>query len=335
MEELVQKIKRNSVIMLLLLTGAVFLFLKYLVPLLSPIILAMLFVTIFGPLLQKLQRLHLHRQVGAVLLMVVALSVLAILLYLLCRWIWQGLPEAMRLAEGWKAKLPDWADDLLDFGLTELKKGALDLERGVLGGALHYTGKAAAFGGYLVTFVIATILLAKDYDEMMNGLLEREDCHLLLSVICSVIRYIATYVKAQVVIMGVIGAQCCLVLCVAGISQGFFWGILAGLLDALPFIGTGVVLTPLAIAQIIEGRIGVAILCAVLYVSCILTREMMEPKLIGKKMGIRPIAVLISLYVGIRLFGVAGIIKGPLGFVIIWETWRRTNISMTKIEQIK
>ena len=48
----------------------------------------------------------------------------------------------------------------------------------------------------------------------------------------------------------------------------------------------------------------------------------MEPRLIGRKIGVSPIAVLVSLYAGIRLFGVWGIIKGPLGFVLIYETYR-------------
>ena len=321
MEDLFQKLKCNSAVILLLLTGAVFLFLKYLSPLLSPVIVAMLFVTIFGPLLQKLQKLHLHRQVGAALLLIAACMMIAGLGWLLFKWIWNGFPRLMEMAEDWKDALPRWADGWLDFGMAELKKGTMDLEKGLLGGAIKYTGKVAALGGYLVTFLIATILLAKDYDEMMNRLLEREDCHVLLSVVCSVIKYIATYMKAQGVIMSVIALLCALTLSLVGIPQGVLWGILAGLLDALPFIGTGVVLTPLGVTQILEGKIWVAVICAILYVSCIFIREILEPKLIGQKMGIRPIFVLLSLYAGIRLFGVSGIIKGPLGFIIIWETW--------------
>ena len=322
MEQFFQKIRQNMVLMLLLLTGAVFLFLKFLSPLLSPILAAMLFVTIFGPLLQKLQRLHLNRQVGAVLLLLLALLVSALILWVLGRWIYGGYPRVMAQAEAWKQKLPDWADRWVDLGLFELKRNAAELEKGMLGGALRYAGRAAALGGYLVTFLIAVILLAKDYDEVMNRLLDREDCHLLLSVICGVIRYIATYVKAQGVIMAVIAGLCAIVLTAAGVRQGILFGLLAGVLDALPFIGTGVVLMPLGAFHVLEGNLRVSIICVFLYVSCILLRELLEPRLIGKRMGVRPVFILISLYVGIRLFGIAGIIKGPLGFVILRETWQ-------------
>ena len=316
------KWKNNDTLLLLLITGAVFLFLKYLVAFLSPVVLAMLFLTIFGPLLQKLQKLHLHRQIGAVLLLAVALLVLVGICWFLGYYAWKEVPRLMAQAEGWKTKLPDWADGWVDLGLKELRRSALEAEREMLGGAIRYAGKVAALGGWLVTFLIAVILLAKDYDELMNRLLAREDCHLLLSVTCGVIRHIASYVKAQGVIMTIIALTCVIVLGIARVSQGLFWGILAGTLDALPFIGTGVVLVPLALANFLEGKTGAAAACLVLYVACIFLRETLEPKLIGKKIGVRPILILISLYAGIRLFGVAGIVKGPLGFMIIWVTWQ-------------
>lgn len=335
MEEVFRKLRHNSAVMLLLLTGAVFLFLKFLAPLLSPVILAMLFLTIFGPLLQKLQKRGIYRQVGAVLLLLLATSALVGILLLLARWAWKGLPDLMTQAKSWEQKLPGWAYGWVDHSLSELQKNALGIEREVLSGAVKYVGRFAALGGYLITFLITVILLAKDYDELMNRLLEREDCHLLLSVICGVIRYVATYVKAQGMIMTIIACLSAFVLKILGISQGIFLGVLAGVLDALPFIGTGVVLVPLALIQGMEGKLGVAAGCLILYVTCIFLRELLEPRLIGKRIGVRPVLVLISLYVGIKLFGVTGIIKGPLGFMIMWVTWQNLdgNKKMTKFKQ--
>ena len=48
-------------------------------------------------------------------------------------------------------------------------------------------------------------------------------------------------------------------------------------------------------------------------------REFLEPKLIGKKVGIYPIAILLSVYAGVKLFGLGGILKGPLGLVMIYQ----------------
>lgn len=303
------KIKGNHLYLLLFLIVMVFLFLKYLVPLVAPLLMAMLFVTIFGPLLQKLQaRFFLHRQVSVVILLLFAAVVLFFTGWLLLNWVINSMPEWLEIIGRFKNP---WTEKLS--GL---------LSQGALSKSANYIRGLGSFGGFFVTFFIGTVLLAKDYDRIMNRLLEREDCRVLLEVICGVIRYIAIFVKAQFVIMLSIAGAAAVVLTVAGIPKGVLWGILAGVLDALPFVGTGIVLLPLGVLQVMQGKMIRAVTCAMLYIVCVILREMLEPKLIGKQMGVPPIAVLLSLYVGIELFGVAGILKGPLGYVIIRESYR-------------
>lgn len=339
---MLEKVKKSKILILFLLTGAVFFFLKYIAPLVAPALTAMLFVTIFGPTLQKLQkRLHLHRQVGAVLLLSVAVVFLAMLVWVLFSWIVGSLP-------GWIANLENLEQEisvivhnvcetvgetmgvdsayLEETVLTRIREGfdyfQLETVPDVLSQSLTYVRAAASLGGFLIVFVIATVLLAKDYDAIMNRLLDREEYHVLLEIICGIIRYIATYVRAQIIIMACIATAAALVLGISGIRQGVLWGILAGLMDALPFVGTGIVLVPLAIAQLFVGDYVRAAACVVLYVGCTFFRELLEPRLIGRRLGVSPIAVLLSLYVGIQLFGIWGIVKGPLGFVIIYQAYR-------------
>lgn len=331
----------KKVIVLLLVTGAVYFFLQYLTPLLAPVLLAMLFVTIFGPMMQRMNlRLRFPRPLSAIVLLSIATVLLAGLLWVLVSWVLGSLPEWIRTMEAQEqewldvvcglcrsvgeiigvdaAYLEDTVSGRLQEGLDSLQENILP---GMLSQSMQYVRWFAELGGFLVTFLIASVLLAKDYDGIMNRLLDQEACHVLLDVICGIVRYIATFVKAQGIIMTLIAATAAVTLGIAGIKHGILWGILAGILDALPFIGTGVVLVPLGIIQILEGSWGRALICVILYVVCIFLREILEPRLIGRKIGVSPVAVLVSLYAGIRLFGVWGIIKGPLGFVLIYETY--------------
>lgn len=334
MTEVLQKYK---VLTWLLIIGAVYFFLAYLVPLLGPILVAMLFVTMAGPLLQRLQiRLHVNRQVGAVLLLLLALSGIGIIVWLLLSWGIGSLPRLTLWLEHWELQLSALTGSLCDtvgkaIGidsqyLEEQLQGQIagvvdylqeEAVPNLLSSSLTYMGRIASGIGFLVTFLIVSILLAKEYDEIMNRLLDREDCHILLEVICGMIRYIATFVKAQLILMALIGALAAVVLAFAGVEYGALWGILAGILDALPFIGTGIVLVPLAVVQLLAGRIGQAVVCLVLYAGCAFLREWLEPRLIGKKAGIPPVAVVVSVYAGIRLFGLSGILKGPLGLMMV------------------
>jgi predicted PurR-regulated permease PerM len=78
----------------------------------------------------------------------------------------------------------------------------------------------------------------------------------------------------------------------------------------------------LAFIQLINGTYFKAIGCLVLYAVCAFIRELIEPRLIGGKVGIWPVAILLAVYAGIQLFGLMGIVKGPISLVIICETYR-------------
>ncbi len=340
-DSMIEKWKNNRLIVLLLLTGAVYFFLKVLVPLTAPILTAMLFVTMFGPLLQKMQsRLKIHRQVGAVLLLLLACVFLGVLIWVLFSWIVGSLPGWIKSLDTLEGELfvvihrlcqtvgrairidSEYLEETI---FSSIREGIDWFQQqavpGMLSQSLEYVGDLAAFGGFLVIFLIATVLLAKDYDNIMNRLLDREECHLFLEIICGIIRYIATYVKAQLIIMSIIGILAAVTLGLCGIRHGPLWGLLAGILDALPFVGTGIVLVPLAIQQLLMGNYTGAVVCLLLYVACIFIREFMEPKLIGRRVGVSPVAILLSIYSGVQLFGLWGIVGGPLGFVIIYQAF--------------
>ncbi len=339
---MVEKLKENKLLILLLLTGAVYFFLKYISSLIAPILIAMLFVTIFGPLLKKMQEnFRVHRQIGAVVLLLLAATLLVGLIWILFSWIVGSLPQWTGGLETLEGEIEEIVHTIcqsvgktlgidsiyLEETLLKNINEGIDYIRyravpGMLSHSLTYVKLLATFGGFMVTFIIGAVLLAKDYDEIMNKMLDREEFHVLLEVICGIIRYIATYVKAQFVIISVMAGVAAIVLSILGIKHGVLWGILAGLLDALPFIGTGIVLIPLALVQLFQGSYWGGVICILLYVGCIFLRELLEPRLIGRRIGVNPIAVLLSIYAGIQLFGIWGIIKGPLGFIIIYETYR-------------
>ena len=334
--------RESPYITLLAIIGVVYFFLQYIVPLVGPILVAMLFVTMFGPRLKKIQdKLHVHRQIGAVLLLLTFGAVIFLLLWCLITWIVGSLPQWLNSLDGFWSGLPDSVERFCDIGsrltgmdteyleemlLKWIQEGSDYVENhalpGLLSGSLHYVKMIASISGFLLIFTISTIFLAKDYDSIMNKMLNRQECHIALEMICGIIRYIATVVKANLLIMSLVGSICALVLTLLRIPSGVFWGILAGFLDALPFLGTGIVLVPTAAVQLFGGHYVAGVLVLGLYVVCIFARELLEPRLIGGKIGIPPLAVLTTVYAGIQLFGIIGIIKGPLGFILVQQTYQ-------------
>ena len=96
---------------------------------------------------------------------------------------------------------------------------------------------------------------------------------------------------------------------------------LAALVDALPIFGAGTVLVPWALWSLLDGDWPLALGLLILYGVVTLVRTLLEPKLVGKRVGLHPLAALAAMYVGFQVFGVAGMILAPLGAVVGKQAW--------------
>lgn len=175
---------------------------------------------------------------------------------------------------------------------------------------------------FLVT-LIAVILLAKDYQMMLKKtqkIVLFKECIVMLK---KLIRLIGAYLRAQIEIILIVSLICFAGFAVSGYDYPYIWGLVTGLLDVLPFIGTGMVLLPLAILQLLMGNELNALILAITFIVSALARELLEPKLIGAKMGVIPIAILLSVYVGAKVFGPAGVIWGPLYMLMLYEIYKK------------
>lgn len=106
-------------------------------------------------------------------------------------------------------------------------------------------------------------------------------------------------------------------------------GIIIALLDALPFIGSGLILVPWAIFEIAGGNYKNAVVLVALFIICQLLRELLEPKLMGNHMGIPPLYSLITVFLGLKLFGIWGVILGPMALILIQTVMREYKLTMS------
>lgn len=127
------------------------------------------------------------------------------------------------------------------------------------------------------------------------------------------------YVRSQFIIMSAVAFVCAVGLLIIGNNYYIVLGVIIGILDALPLIGVGAVMVPWSIVYIAMGKFYKAAVLVIVFLLCYFIREYLEPRLMGKHMGITPIASLVSIYVGYGLFGFLGMIVGPLVYVLIRE----------------
>lgn len=96
------------------------------------------------------------------------------------------------------------------------------------------------------------------------------------------------------------------------IPYALLWAFGVSLLDALPVLGTGTVLLPWGLICLLQGDKARAIGLVGVYAVISLTRSVMEPKLVGRQLGLDPLATLFALYAGYKLWGIGGMILSPL-----------------------
>lgn len=107
-----------------------------------------------------------------------------------------------------------------------------------------------------------------------------------------------------------------------GIRHKLALALLTALVDALPLFGTGTVLVPWALVNLLIGAPVRAAGLLGIYVTALVTRSALEPKLLGRQLGLDPLVALIALYTGFRLWGFGGMILAPILTVTARELCR-------------
>lgn len=93
--------------------------------------------------------------------------------------------------------------------------------------------------------------------------------------------------------------------------------IIIAAVDLLPYLGTGLVFIPWIFYSFFSGQMGLTISLSILYGIVVVQRQIMEPKILADNIGVDPLATLVSLFVGYKLFGIFGLMIGPVLLVFI------------------
>ncbi len=135
------------------------------------------------------------------------------------------------------------------------------------------------------------------------------------------------YVKTQAILILLVSIVCSLGLFLIKNPYAMLFGVAIGIFDAFPVLGSGLILIPWAVFSFIRGNAFAGAVLLTLFGICQFIREYLEPRLLGGKMGIRPVQSLMAVYIGYELFGVLGLFLGPFGLVLIKSLWRISDVA--------
>lgn len=97
------------------------------------------------------------------------------------------------------------------------------------------------------------------------------------------------------------------------------WAFLTAIVDAIPILGTGTVLLPWCLVSLLQGEHARAVGLLGTYIVAMLSRTALEPRLVGKQLGLDPLMTLIALYAGYQIWGIGGMLLAPVLCVAAME----------------
>lgn len=223
------------------------------------------------------------------------------------------------------ATLPEGVRNSIDkaiIGLSDsLSKYIRDIPLPTMSDAGDFVSNVAE--GFL--FVIVTILSAYFFtacrEELTAGLQKRLPESVInywRLVYGNFVTAFGGYFKAQFKIMLIL-----VVIMFAGfeilqVDYSFLIALGIALLDVLPVFGTGAVLWPWAIIDMITGNYINAIGFVVIYLVCQVVKQILQPKMVGDSIGMHPLLALLAMFIGYKLYGVLGMILFvPIGMVLV------------------
>lgn len=200
-------------------------------------------------------------------------------------------------------------------GLREAARGATVPM--LMNNSMAVVGKAVNVLVFLFIYFVAVILCLQEMEDIRerrsNSVFHREFTLLgrrLVSVGDA-------WLKTQLLIMALVSALCVLGLFLIGNPYCVLFGIGIGIMDALPVLGAGAALLPWSLLLFLKGQWGRGAVLLGLYGICYFLRQVMEAKIMGDKVGLSALETFASMYVGLKLFGFAGFLLGPIGLLMI------------------
>lgn len=176
---------------------------------------------------------------------------------------------------------------------------------------------------FVMTLVIAFIsafFIIKDRESITGVLLKHSPLLIknnLPLIKKGIVEVLTEAVKAQLTLTLFTSVICTTGLIILRNPYALFLGLIIAVIDMIPFLGAGLILLPWAVLSLISAEYALGAALIAIYLAVILSRQIVEHNILQKKIGVHPLAMLISIYLGIKAFGLLGFFIGPAAACIV------------------
>lgn len=319
---------------------------KTVISLFMPFILALLLAMAINPLILKIQsRVKFRRSKITIFVLIIIFSLSLTVLWILLSAI---ATEVIGLLNGWEElfngfqqsiqnlevitqelllkinsdiEIPDHGIiDSLTSTIFEYLKVAVSDFSSLTAFARDRVVGITSFGVSVLIFAMGCYFITADYPTICNNLANRLGVNLteLLNQVKAItIAAFGGYIKSRAIVAAGVGFIIFIGFILIGQEYALLLALIMAVLDFIPIIGSGTLLVPWSIIDLLTGNITQGLQLLAIYGVVTVYRNIAEPKVVGDKTGLSPTLSLITIYIGMRVAGVVGMILGPVLTIVI------------------
>lgn len=327
-----------------IIIGLIYLFFKYALMWLMPFVIGFILASAANPIVTRItDKVRINRKLCAFLVI--------LLEYLLIgAFFWIVIAKVISSAQSVFTDLPvifdndivpmwdkiygsfidtiqDWPPEVMQH-VSSFTSGAFESLRELISGVsehfLSFLADSTAQIPFLFLSVIFTVLasffISMDYEKIktfVKKILPHKVSDVISDTKLQLGRTLLNYAKAYGIIMLITFVELLIGLAILGVDNILGISAIIAVFDILPVLGTGGILIPWSLFQLITGNYFMGIGLLVLYLITVIVRNFIEPKIIGMHLGLHPLVTLIAIYVGYQILGVLGMIILPVCITIL------------------
>ncbi len=185
--------------------------------------------------------------------------------------------------------------------------------------------------GCVVT-IVASFYIAKDYEKLLKflgGMLSKKSVENIVIIRDIIVQNVFGFMKGYLILLTITFAELFVGFLIIGVKKSALLAAVIALVDILPVIGTGTVLLPWSLICMLSDNMSRGVSLLLIYVIITVIRNLIEPKIIGERIGLNPLFMLIIIFVGLRLAGIAGMIILPIALIVVINFYKRQMIDET------
>lgn len=183
----------------------------------------------------------------------------------------------------------------------------------------------------IIITVVASCYIAKDYRRVIkfsSEVLPARVWQLLMDIKIIFMRNILRMLRGYALLLMITFIELSIGLLILRVDNSIALAAVIAVVDILPVLGTGTVLIPWAVIELITGNIWHAVGILIVYLVITVIHNFLEPKVIGNQVGLHPLITLIAIFCGYKLMGFVGLFLFPVTIIVLHDLYVQGKITI-------